>query len=362
MSQPAMNYDSAEALRASYQLLKDQQPGIRARNAAQELGVSEGELLAAHVGNNATRLVDDAETILRSILPLGQVMALTRNEHCVHERKGVYDNCEFFRHGKMNMGMFVNPDIDLRLFMGHWRYNFAVCELSRAGERKSLQFFDKSGTAIHKVYLTNKSDPVAYERLVEQHRHAEQDNHIDIEAYPAPAADLPDTEIDWAGLRAAWEGLQDTHDFHFMLRRFQVGREQAFARIGADLAYQVGNNSVRSALEAARDSACEIMAFVGNRGCIQIHSGPVHKLVEYGEWYNVLDPLFNLHLRSPDIARCWVSKKPTVDGQVSALEVFSASGELIITLFGKRKPGIPELPAWRAIVDSIPPLTTDHVS
>ena len=58
MSQPAMHYDSAETLRASYQLFKDQQPGIRARNAAQELGVSEGELLAAHVGNNATRLPD----------------------------------------------------------------------------------------------------------------------------------------------------------------------------------------------------------------------------------------------------------------------------------------------------------------
>ena len=38
-----------------------------------------------------------------------------RNHACVHERFGIYDNGHF-EHGQMSMGMFVNPDIDLRLF------------------------------------------------------------------------------------------------------------------------------------------------------------------------------------------------------------------------------------------------------
>ena len=96
------------------------------------------------------------------------------------------------------------------------------------------------------------------------------------------------------------------------------------------------------------------MVFVANQGCIQIHTGPVAKLAEMGPWYNVLDPNFNLHLNTDGIAWSWVTKKPTVDGIVTALEVFDKNGNLIVTFFGKRKPGIPELELWREIVGLLP--------
>jgi putative hemin transport protein len=98
------------------------------------------------------------------------------------------------------------------------------------------------------------------------------------------------------------------------------------------------------------------MVFVGNRGAIQIHTGPVKKLVEHGTWYNVLDPKFNLHINETKIASTWVTKKPTDDGIITALELFDADGEIIATLFGKRKPGIPELELWREIISEVPPL------
>jgi putative hemin transport protein len=46
-------------------------------------------------------------------------------------------------------------------------------------------------------------------------------------------------------------------------------------------------------------------------------------------------------------------RKPTADGLVSALELFDAQGETIAMFFGERKPGRPELRAWRALVDSL---------
>lgn len=348
------NCGPAEKLKTRYRLLKQQQPEIRARNAAEELGVSEGELLASRVGEDITRLVDEAETILSAVLPLGEVMGLTRNESCVHERKGIYDNCQFFSHGGMAMGLFVNPDIDLRLFMNHWKYSFAAIERTRGSPRKSLQFFDKEGRAVHKIYLTSKSEETAYEALVARHRHARQDTFIEIEAYEAKTIDTPDGNVDWEKLRKAWENLKDTHDFLPMLREFKVGQEQAFRKIGRDFAYRVENDSARRILELVRDKQCEMMVFVGNRGCIQIHTGPVKRLVEYGSWYNVLDPVFNLHLREDRIARTWVTKKPTEDGIVTALEIFDKTSEVIATFFGKRKPGIPELELWREIVAEIP--------
>ncbi|MCY4642439.1 MAG: hemin-degrading factor [Gammaproteobacteria bacterium] len=337
-------------LKSQYQLLKQRKPGIRARNAAGELGVPEGSLLAAHVGTGTTRLADNVQAILKSVLTLGEVMALTRNESCVHERKGIYDNCHFFSHGKKAMGLFLNPDIDLRLFLEHWKYCFSTIEQGRSGVRKSLQFFDKAGQAIHKIYLTPKSNTAAYETLIAKHRHARQDAYIEVEAYEKNSSNPPYSRIDWEGLRMAWKNLKDTHDFKPMLRQFGVGREQALEGVGQEFAYQVMNDTARRVLEQARDRQCEIMVFVGNRGCIQIHTGVVKKLVEHGPWYNVLDSKFNLHLREDQIARTWVTKKPTEDGVVTALEVFDKDSELIAMFFGKRKPGIPELDLWREVI------------
>jgi putative hemin transport protein len=42
--------------------------------------------------------------------------------------------------------------------------------------------------------------------------------------------------------------------------------------------------------------------------------------------------------------------KPTVDGDVTSLELYDKDGNNIVMFFGKRKPGEPELQAWREIV------------
>ena len=102
-------------------------------------------------------------------------------------------------------------------------------------------------------------------------------------------------------------------------------------------------------------SGLPIMVFVGNPGCIQIHTGPVRNLRPIDHWLNVLDPGFNLHLRSDRIASAWVVRKPTVDGFVTSLELFDAAGETIAMLFGGRKPGRPELPQWQATVERLFP-------
>ncbi len=333
--------------------LKTAKPELRAIDCARELSVTEGELAAARVGTDVTRLTDTPEEILLAVKALDEVMALTRNESCVHERKGVYDNGSFQNTPHMKMGLFVNPDIDLRLFMNHWKYCFAALEQTKGGPRKSLQFFSKQGVALHKIYLTNKSNEAEYEKLVEKFKAPTQETSITIEPDRPEKADLPDSEIDVKNFRKAWEELKDTHDFHPMLMKFKVGREQALRLAGEDLAYKVSNQAFRKTLELARDKNCEIMVFVGNKGCIQIHTGTVNKLLEYGTWFNVMDPAFNLHLDESRISSIWVTKKPTDDGIVTALEIFDEKNELIATLFGKRKPGIPELELWREIISEV---------
>ncbi|WP_310794515.1 ChuX/HutX family heme-like substrate-binding protein, partial [Pseudomonas aeruginosa] len=77
---------------------------------------SEGELVASRVGIDAVRLRPDWAALLPALGELGPIMALTRNEHCVHERKGPYREVTVSANGQM--GLVVSPDIDLRLFLG----------------------------------------------------------------------------------------------------------------------------------------------------------------------------------------------------------------------------------------------------
>jgi putative hemin transport protein len=95
------------------------------------------------------------------------------------------------------------------------------------------------------------------------------------------------------------------------------------------------------------------MVFVGNPGMLQIHSGPIQKVMAVGSWINVMDPRFNLHLQMDSVAQAWLVRKPTDDGIVTSVELFNKDGEAIAMFFGERKPGKPELTAWRALLDGL---------
>lgn len=130
------------ALRQEAERYHRDNPGIRARDLATALGVSEAELVASRGGDGVTRLDGDWGDMLRALNALGEVMALTRNEHCVHEKHGLYDEVSI----GPGHGLVLNHDIDLRLFLSHWHFGFAVSEEVKSGLRHSLQFFDIGGT------------------------------------------------------------------------------------------------------------------------------------------------------------------------------------------------------------------------
>ncbi|WP_425068234.1 hemin-degrading factor [Reyranella sp.] len=331
-------------LAARWNALRGEKPALRIRDAAATLGVSEAELVALGVGRTATPLKADWRGILNDMPEVGRVMCLTRNEHCVHERHGRFEGVDV----KGPHGIVLGPDIDLRLFLGSWKHGFAVREPLKQGERLSLQFFDGAGDAVHKIYATEETDRPAFDALIARYTATPDD--MKIVARTADTIDRPDAEIDVEGLRAAWLAMKDTHEFFGMLGKFKVGRVQALRLVGEDLARELPVRALRAAFEAAAADGTPIMVFVGSHGCIQIHTGPVKRLVEAHGWFNVLDPDFNLHLREGGIARVFSVRKPTEDGIVTSIEAFDAHNRNILLMFGARKPGAPELEAWRAIV------------
>jgi putative hemin transport protein len=339
------------SLKSQWEDLKAENPHLRIRNAAEQLGVSEAELVATQVGETVTRLRPEFANILTEVEKLDKVMALTRNDECVHERKGVYLNPDF---SSPFAGLFVGEDIDLRIFLSHWDKAFAVAETSEHGDRKSLQFFGKDGLAIHKIYLTKDSNEAAFDAMVEQFKSENQAQEETTVEVPLVMDEKPDAEIDVEGFREAWVNLKDTHAFFGMLKKFGVTRTQAL-RLAPDETYAktIEKDTIVKMLEDAAEQKLPIMCFVGNRGNIQIHTGLVRKTMWHNQWFNVMDPDFNLHLDMSKIAQVWVVRKPTEDGVVTAIEVFNEMGEIIVQFFGKRKPGIPELEEWRNLVASL---------
>lgn len=331
---------------------KKENPKTRIRDAAKQLGVTEAELVATGLGETAIRLKPQWGEILLELKTLGRVMALTRNNDVVHERHGVYNHAETIGE-RGNMALVLDPEIDLRIFFRHWSCGYAVSEQGPRGERNSLQIFDRDGTAVHKIYMTEQSDMQAYAALVEKYTLENQQAELLIRPVEKRRFNKADSEIDVAGLQSGWDALQDTHDFFPLINKLKVDREQALRLAGQDRAYRLQSDSLRAVLKKASTTGLDIMVFVGSPGVIQIHTGKVEKLKVFGEWYNVLDSDFNLHIRESGIASLWLVKKPTVDGQVTAVECFDKNGDQIIQLFGRRKPGIAELVGWRELAESL---------
>lgn len=324
---------------------------MRERDFARIHKIAEAQLVAAYVGDGVTRLVVDVAALLEGAPTLGTVMALTRNESAVHEKIGAYEKALLGAHNAMVLG----EQIDLRIFPGKWASGFAVTKQGDDGPRHSLQFFDAAGDAVHKIHLRLESNVEAYHALVAKLRAPDQSDVQEIGIVPdveAIDASRPMADVD--ALREAWSRLTDTHQFFGMLRNLNLPRHQALRMVGSDYVHQVDNDAVQAMFDSVTESGLPLMAFVGNAGCIQIHSGPVHKVARMGPWLNVMDATFHMHLRIDQIETVYVVRKPVTGGFVSSLEAYDADGKLIIQFFGKRIEGHDERPLWRETLAGLP--------
>lgn len=336
-------------IREAYLQLRGSRPELRQKDIARELGLSEAEVVTARGGDEVTRLRPDWRALVEAFETLGPVMALTRNEWAVIETDGRYGDISI----EGPMGQVLGDRIDLRLFLARWRSVFAVREESSRGIRRSVQTFDRHGVAAHKVHLRPASEVAAFDALVAGFADPSADQPLREPPEPPPA-ERPDTEIDADGLRAAWGAMTDTHQFFGLLRRFEVTRTQALRLAGPDRARQVEASAFTTALREAATREIPTMCFVGSAGVIQIHTGPVERIVTTGGWINVLDPGFNLHVRDAGVASAWVVTKPTDHGLVRSLEVFDPVGGQVLLLFGDRKAGDELVASWADLLSGLP--------
>jgi len=347
-----MTRRSAEQLLAELNRMKEEEGPVRARAAAAALGVPEAALLEAmELDGSARRLsVSGMEVVplIERLPDVGDVMVLTRNEYCVHEKTGTFENLRF----NARMGSALGREIDLRMFLTKWATGFHVVDVSPKMTRHSLQFFDPTGTAAFKIYAVEGTDLDAFVALAEDYTDRAP-KPLDFAA-PEPARqDRPDSEIDVEDLRGRWSRLGNGHQFNRMLAELGIGRLQALRLAGEEFARPVPVTSVEQMLNSVAESGLPIMCFVRGPGCVQVHSGPVRTIKRAGGWLNVLDPRFNLHLKDDAIASCYlVCKTSTEKGlNITSLDSFDADGDVICQFFPVREEGAAQPEAWLELVN-----------
>lgn len=350
---------TAATLRTRWDELKKVKPALRIRDCAQELGVSEAELLATTVGDYTTKLEGDWTELVKRLPELGRVMSLTRNESCVLEHKGPFQKIEIMGPPTHRMATIIGP-IESRVFFAAWKFGFAVKLQTPQGLQQSIQIFDEAGNAVNKVFLVaagpgNKagSNQEAFDKLIADYTAAEQSTEIAVTAVKeVPTKAIAD--IDKNALLADWDTMKDTHDFFGMLRKHQVNRLDAVVIAEGKFSQRIQKSSLKEMLEKAAADHLPIMVFAGSRGNIQIHQGKIQTIRVMDQWLNILDPDFNMHLREDHIESAWIVRKPTTDGIVTGIEVFDRNKEMIVQFFGLRKPGLQELDKWRELVAGLP--------
>lgn len=198
-------------------------PKLRARDAADAMGISEAQLVAASVGHGTTRVAAHPDRIILAAERLGEVMALTRVGACVHEKVGEYGEYHSGEHAAMTL----TENIDLRIFPSHWVHAFALQTQTDQGWRRSLQIFDAAGDAVHKIHLRDASKHEAWAGIVDELAAEDQSDEQAVEMRkpvegPKSRADKADT------LREEWAKLTDTHQFLRLCSKLKMNRLGAY--------------------------------------------------------------------------------------------------------------------------------------
>jgi len=152
-------------LKQRWEALRAETPGMRIRDAARRLSVSEAALLETRYGAGVRRLATSPLELGEALPAFGPVMSLVRNEAAVHEKENVVaalriddDDAELSA-----------PGFVLRIPSGIATFAYAVEDTSPKGALRSIQFFDSTGTALWKLYARTGTVMPAFDAFLDAH-------------------------------------------------------------------------------------------------------------------------------------------------------------------------------------------------
>ena len=290
-----------------------------------------------------TRLRMDMEAIFGGLTRVGPVTSRTGNAVAIHEADGPV---EHYLHDERN-AMVRGRHIDTRLIPKHF--------VHALGSATSLRFLDAHGDAMQTIETREETYGETWRALVASL--ATDDHAFDPEPAPPPAPLHPEPDTVRDALAEDWRGMVDVLQIGPILKRHGVRRDQALGLLG-DMAWALPHHALDTLLQDAVETGVPLMCFVGSRGCIQIHSGPLAETSRDGDTLHAAAPHFRLRVATHRLASLWAVRKPVrrpdAAGHVTSVEGFDAEGNLALQFFGTRRPGHDERSEWRDLVEGLP--------
>jgi putative hemin transport protein len=303
---------------------------------------------------HATRLQGEFAPLLQRLAALGNLTEVTRNSSALLEKDHVSGT------------LYVNNEIrfapaesmHLRIFYSQWEHGYALEEHDHATNtaQHSLQFFDRHGSMMHKIKLSDSRDIGAFRQVVSDHAAPEQLTPAQLLATDDGATDTAPRQIDVDALRADWAHTHNHQDFVQRQEIFDQQRLRKLRLAGKAFAYQVANDSARIILQRMTEFGTAIMAQVGNAGIVQAYYGKIKNIGIKDSRLKIMNSGFRMLLREDHIDSVWVAKKPTTDGIITSLELFNRQGMHIASFLSKKDNGHPEPREWRESIMRLLPI------
>jgi putative hemin transport protein len=317
--------------------------------------VSEAGLINGLPGSR--RLTMDLRALIDALAGMGTLRVITGNQTVALEQTGRYSDISLSE----KVGLMLNPGgLDLRFFRRHWHSAFAVEYRGAAGEiARAVRFYDEYGEPVHLAQPVDTGIEAAWRSMLERFAPPVAER-LTVTRH-AGANECNSTGPDRNGFVRDWLALRDVHQFHGLLQKYGLSRRQAFGIAPAGYADPLAPGATAMLLrEAARD-ALPIMAFVGNRGAVQIYTGTLHHVDVADSWLTASAAGTDLRMCLDRVAETWRVRRPTRDGIVTSVELLAADGDTVLTFFGQRTEGHPERPGWKALADALPLKESGHV-
>lgn len=327
-------------------------------DAVKLLGITEGRLLSAqqvltlpkvkeryqsllnYLKQNKTAILTVAlreswADIINYSQSFGEVMAVTRNDACIHEKICRYGSC--LNYGNPRTIGAISGELNLQLSYEHWYSGFFVIENKGGCFVKSLQFFNDIGVPIHKVYIREKLNDDIYDEFLAafaKEQYSDDSKLIEVikfhETPKHPYLNVvKESKLDLHAFRRSWSEMREDLDLSRVLIEFEVGRLQAYRLVGSDYALKIDKDAVYDILKGAGDHRIRLAVSVGNDGVMQTHQGLIYQITSMGDWISILDGDFNLHIREAMVHSAWIINKPSIDGIQSSLELFDRNGRCV---------------------------------
>ena len=284
------------SLKSEWKLFQSKNKKIRIRDAADQIGVSEAQLLSTEIGDDTLYLsINDFSFFLKEVFSIDKLMLLIRSDIVVHEKTIKSRNIKFIKNQILDKNNDLILDFDQSLF----KYVFFQNKVHANRQLRSFQIFNFEGKAVLKIYLKGKESS-NFDRIAKKYT---SDYNYQLQSPIKAVSSI---------------GESQKIDAYFFDKNTEFRNSE------------ISTKSLRIILTKASDMRLPIQIHGLGLGTVQYHRDKVRNIVDYGPWINVIDRNFNLHVLESELYKSVLSVCDKGNQKYCIVNFFNKNNEHIL--------------------------------